>query len=129
MPQFIIKHKYLIITILGTFTMIFQAFFMYKVSTSPRKRNLIIITKSPMQVISRWDTADYYNQHPEDVSDNIIRLVREVARTEYKEYKFNENTIVKITTLDVKTDNDHTRIETSKIKPPEIESLISTKED
>ena len=103
--KLIFDRRYIYAAIFGAVALAFQAFFMYKTEAAPRKRNLIIITKSPLQVISKWDTPDYYNTNPVCMADNISKILDTVHKEDYIAYKFNKEIIVNITSSDSKSDN------------------------
>ena len=102
---FDINRRYVYLAVFTAVTIMVQAFFMYKTTISPKKRNLIVITKSPIQVIGKWDNPDLYNKHPVCMTDNIIKILDTMHETEFKDYKFNDNIYVRVDTTDTKIDN------------------------
>jgi len=92
-----------------------QGFFFYKAIIQPKKRNFIIITKSPLRLIARWDKSDFENKIKGDTTGDIIRLLDTIHKEEYVNYKFNDSLTVNLGVTDAKTDTSlsHLKEETS----------------
>ena len=110
------------ITVLGILIMLgvsIQSYFMYKSNTMSKGRSLLVITKSPIQFISRWDTikeVEVGESTPEtSTASHIVDLTRSILDSEFVEYKFNENVFIRINTIDVKTDEAEIKLNESSV--------------
>ena len=113
MPESI-RNNPVLIAFIAAMTISIQGYYMHLTNSQPKKRNLVIVTKSPLRLIARWDTL----ARP-DLEDNanapersrvgevgllIERILTSVDNDTFAPYKFNENVYIRINTADIKTD-------------------------
>ena len=102
--NFLGSNKYTIIAISVAITTILQAYFMYKSNTQHRGHSLLVITKSPIRFISRWDTVKEVEMNVPTTSDHIVNLTQRILDSNFTNYRFNENLYIRVNSVDVKSD-------------------------
>lgn len=110
------------VTLIVGITVSIQGYFLHQTNAQPKKRNLIILTKSPVRLISRWDTVFHPNTIKDDKAGETATLVlnsllTNIREEEFMQYKFNENIYIRVNTADIKSDEAQVNLnEQSNIK-------------
>lgn len=117
-----ISNQSIWVTLIVGITVSIQGYFLHQTNSQPKKRNLIILTKSPVRLISRWDTVFHPNTIKEDKAGETATLVlnsllTNIREEEFMQYKFNENIYIRVNTADIKSDEAQVNLnEQSNIK-------------
>ena len=104
------------VTIIATVVMIavvMQSFFMYETTKDKKKTSFVVFTSSPHRFIARWDENDKYLDQPVVPGEQIGKIISEILKYPFQDYKFNENIYIRLNTLDAKSDDATIKIDES----------------